>query len=269
MSESSYKPLSGVRVVITRPAGQGRGLARRARALGGDPLLLPGLSLRAIADPACARMALEQARDGALMIFTSPAAVRFAAGLALLRGKARVAAVGRGTARALQRHGVREVLVPQSEQNSTGLLAHPALSQVRGLAVAVVGADGGRGVLQRQLRERGARVCDVHVYRRMPARLDRRHRQALARLHPPACVLLSSAAALQSLQAALSGADWGRLTACVAVVSSRRLERVAREAGFERRALARSALAADLLDQAVRAMESGNRHDDRPRIGIA
>src|SRR5699024_6121113 len=126
-------------------------------------------------DAACD--ALHAAWDDDLIVFISPAAVRYAARWIPLHGRARAACVGAGTARALARHGVTDVIVPSGEQNSSGLLAHPAMKQVRGRAVAVIGAPGGRGVLQHALRERGAVVRDVHVYQRVPARLDRRHRE--------------------------------------------------------------------------------------------
>ncbi|MBA2079497.1 uroporphyrinogen III synthase, partial [Rhodanobacter sp. PCA2] len=50
-SSSASKPraLHGRVVVITRPVGDGAALARRVRAAGGVPLLLPGLSLRGMA----------------------------------------------------------------------------------------------------------------------------------------------------------------------------------------------------------------------------
>src|SRR5690625_1088031 len=164
MSAVSRQPLRGVRVLVTRPVGQGRALARQVRALGGEPLLLPGVALRAAGPQASLRVELESALDGDVVLFTSPAAVRFAARLAPLDGRARIGAVGRATADALRRHGVEDVIAPADRQDSEGLLAHPALAAVRGRAVTVVGAPGGRGVLQKRLRGCGARVADVHVY---------------------------------------------------------------------------------------------------------
>lgn len=238
-------PLCGADVLITRPVGQGRALARRVRANGGRSVLLPGVSLQAMSATSAAdvRMAL----NDELVIFTSPAAVRFAARLTPLRLHAKVAAVGAGTARMLARHGVAHVIVPDTAQNSEGLLAHAALGEMRGCTVAVIGAPGGRGTLQQVLRQRGAHVRDLHVYRRVPARLSRRHRDALRELHDDAYILLSSAQTLACLQAALHGDDWQRVVAAHAVVSSERIAEAARQAGFDRVSVAASALDADLL----------------------
>lgn len=244
-------PLAKASVLITRPAGQGRALARRVHALGGQAVLLPGVSLRAAEDADQARGALRSALDGDLVIFTSPAAVRFAAALAPLRGRARLATVGRGTARILRRHGVGEVIVPAGSQDSEGLLLHPALSHPEGLHVAVVGAPGGRGVLQGRISERGAHLQRVHVYRRVPARLDLRHRRALERLRPPGYILLSSAETMHCLHRNLGDAAWQRVLATHAVVSSGRIERLARQSGFAHVSVADSALGADLLRKAV------------------
>jgi uroporphyrinogen-III synthase len=247
MCGSRDKSLEGATVLITRPAGHGRALAHQVRARGGQPLLLPGLSLRAdkSVTPAEVRAALTSHR----VIFTSPAAVRFAAALAPLAGCA-AAAVGTGTARVLRRHGVEQVLVPHISHDSEGLLAHPALQDLDGRRVSIIGAPGGRGLLQATLRERGAELRELHVYRRVPARLDRRHRDALRRLHGRGYVLLSSAQTLDCLRASLGAQDWPRVLATSAIVSSERIARAARAAGFTCVSIAGSPAGAALLAQA-------------------
>ena len=106
--------LRGRIVVITRPAGTAASLARHVRALGGVPLLLPGLALRGAANEAAARAGLHAALADELVIFTSPAAVRHAAALTSLQTKATVLAVGRGTASALRRLSESAVIIPDA-----------------------------------------------------------------------------------------------------------------------------------------------------------
>ena len=244
---STHGGLDGRVIVITRPAGTASGFARQVRARGGVPLLLPGLSLRASEDTDRARAQLREAlRADPLLLFTSPAAVRFAAALAPLRTRATVLAVGQGTAAALRRHGLA-VEAPARHQDSEGLLDLPALRDVRDRGVALVGAPGGRGLLQQRLRDGGARLREVWVYRRTAPRLDRRHVEAVCQLRPGARVLLSSAQSLAHLHQALPAAAWLRLCHAVAVASSERLEAAAREAGFRHVRRAASALPADLL----------------------
>jgi uroporphyrinogen-III synthase len=234
-------------IVITRPAGTAAAFARQVRARGGVPLLLPGLALRASEDVGHARAQLRAAlRADGLLLFTSPAAVRFAAALAPLRTRATVLAVGQGTAVALRRHGLA-AQAPTRHPDREGLLDLPALRDVRGRGVALVGAPGGRGLLQQRLVEGGARLREVWVYRRTAPRLDRRHLEAVRQLRPDARVLLSSAQALAHLREALPAQAWSHLCNAVAVASSQRLETAARDAGFRHVRLAASALPADLL----------------------
>lgn len=251
IARNDVHALDGRVVVITRPAGTGASLARRVRRLGGVPLLLPGLSLRATDHPADVAEALRGALSGDLMIFTSPAAVRFAARLCPLSTRAMVLAVGQGTARALQRLGVSAV-APAGRQDSEGLLAHPALSSVRGRRIALVGAPGGRGVLPAELSARGARCQAVHVYRRVAPRWLRRQLDAVRRLPEDARVLLSSAEALDNLCRGLPADVLTALRRAVAVASSERLAVAAREAGFARVVVADSALSDNLLAAAAR-----------------
>ena len=244
--------LRGRSVVITRPAGTATSLARQVRRAGGVPLLLPGLALCGAPDAAAARVQLQAALGDDMLIFSSPAAVRFAAALAPLQTTAAVWAIGQATARALRRHGIAQPHAP-ARQDSEGLLDEPAWRDLRGRRVALIGAPGGRGMLRDQLAARGAQWRELHVYRRAAARLDRRHIGALQQLPASALVLLSSAQALRHLCAHLPPAALARLLAATAVVSSERLAAAARAAGFARIVPAASALSADLLDAAIRA----------------
>ncbi|MEP7185124.1 MAG: uroporphyrinogen-III synthase [Rhodanobacter sp.] len=245
-----HQDLQGRTIVITRPSGTAAALVRRVRALGGVPLLLPGLALRVVGDEHAAREALLAALGDEVVIFTSPAAVRHAAALAPLRTLATVLAVGQGTMRALRRHGIRSVQAP-ARQDSEGLLQQPELQDLRHRAVALIGAPGGRGLLQQQLAARGARLREVHVYRRVAPRLDRRHLDWLQSLPTSALVLLSSVEALDFLRQWAPPTAWARMASATAIVSSERLAVAARGAGFRRIVKAASALPADLLQTAL------------------
>lgn len=241
------RPLRGTRIAITRPTGTGAALARRVRALGGVALPLPGSRLRAAADANAARVALQAALACDVAIFTSPAAVRFARQLAALRSRAVVRAPGAGTLRALQRAGCTHAQAPARE-DSEGLLALPILQDMHGKRVGLVGAAGGRGLLDRELTARGARVLHAHVYQRLPARLDHRHAEALQRdSRKPLYVLLSSTEALANILSALPNDARRSLLAGIAVTSSERLVDAARAAGFARVLGAASATASAML----------------------
>lgn len=245
---TASRPLGGARIVITRPAGTAAPLARAVRDLGGEPILFPGTSLRPPADPPAARLALERALGCDVVVFTSPAAARFARRLAPLRSRAMVLAPGAGTRRALQRTGIANALAP-SREDSEGILDLDVLRDVGGRSVGIIGAAGGRGLLGSELAKRGAEIVHAHVYRRLPARLDQRHRDVLLQggPHEPLYVLLSSAEALSNILAALADDARLALLAGTAVVSSARLADAARRAGFVRGLRAASTATASLL----------------------
>jgi uroporphyrinogen-III synthase len=252
MKQESAKPLRGARVAITRPVGMGLGAARRARALGGIAFSLPGSSLRAIENPRDARAILREALRCDCVIFASPAAVRFAAGVVPLRTRAQPVAPGMGTAAALKRVGLKEVSIPE-RADSEGVLALPAMQRVRGQRIGIVGAPGGRDLLRRGLTARGAEVVVAHVYRRVPARLDRRHLDPLMRGRAPLYVPLSSAEALRHLLEILPDAARGKFLGGTAIASSARMESAAKNAGFARVVRAESAHDADLVAAIVAA----------------
>lgn len=247
MTSESVNALSGAHVVVTRPVGSGAPLARRIEGLGGRALLLPGLALRPVADTAFATRALVEAMAGDVMIFTSPAAVRFASQLQRLQTGATVMAIGAATARALVRAGVGEVLTPPRAASSEGLLEHPRLARPQGERVALIGAAGGRQVLAGSLHQRGARLREIYVYRRTLARLGKRHSDAVQALPADSYALLTSADTLSALRQVLPATAWAHLRTAVAVVSSERLAAAAGDAGFARVERAASATGDDLL----------------------
>jgi uroporphyrinogen-III synthase len=254
---ASLPPLAGACVIVTRPVGNAASLKRRIAELGARAIGLPAQSLRAASDSKRARAALLAQRDADALIFVSPAAVRFAFALAPqfrpLR-HVRVLAVGAATARALRQRGLTPLNAPRANQNSEGLLALEELNNVRGQRVAIVGAPGGRELLPATLARRGAQVPMVPVYRRVAARLDARHISALAGLSHPTFLLLSSHNSLQMLSQSLPDQAWVQLLQAEVIASSLRIAVAARQFGFTRVIVARSALSGDLLAAACTAL---------------
>src|ERR1700744_4736 len=144
-----HNRLAGATVVVTRPAASAAPIKSRVRQLGGTPLSLPGTTLRKAADAKTTKTALLAAKTSDIVVFVSPAAVKYAFALAKLRfpRTALVCAMGEATARALRRRGLKNVIVPIDTQNSEGLLALPELKRLRGKRVTIIGAPGGRELL--------------------------------------------------------------------------------------------------------------------------
>ncbi len=162
--------LAGRRVVVTRPAGQSTHLAALVRTAGGEPVLFPALEILDAVDlrPVLALVDRLDAFD--LAIFVSANAVDKA--LALVRARRawpaglRVATVGRGSERALQRHGFGAVIAPRARFDSEALLDLPELKNAAGKRVVIFRGDTGRELLGDTLVARGAAVEYAECYRR-------------------------------------------------------------------------------------------------------
>lgn len=162
------RALSGRVVVTTRPQGQEGPLLAVLAARGATAINIPVLGIGPAPDLTALDGAIDEARGHDWVVFSSANGVRawFARlgerGLdARVFGHAKVAAIGRETARQLQTHGIRADLVPEAER-SEGLEA--ALIQLaRGKRLLLVRADRGRDHLEKAL-DPIAKVQSVAAY---------------------------------------------------------------------------------------------------------
>jgi len=245
--------LAGCYVISLRPVGDHASLRRAAARHGARVLALSPWRLVGREDPAT-RRALRAALAAPRVVFTSPAAVVHARALQPLRARRGQAwcAVGTGTAAALHRAGIAHVAAP-TRMDSEGVLALPALHDVRGTGVGLVTAPGGRDRIAAGLAARGARVLRAEVYAREPTPPAPSALARLRALRAPAWLALSSGEALESLRAALPDADLAALRRARVVAASPRLAERARALGFTVGAIAADARPASLLAAAAAA----------------
>ncbi|MBA8683046.1 uroporphyrinogen-III synthase [Stenotrophomonas tumulicola] len=240
----------GWTLVSLRPQGQHAVLRAAAAMAGGRLLALSPWRLQQRRDPA-SRQQLQRALQASRVIFTSPAAVVAAAARGDVFRQAPPRpwlAVGEGTLRALQAAGIDSALAP-ARMDSEGLLALPALADVRGQDIGLVTAPGGRGLIAAELHERGARVLRADVYQRLPLPLHARSLARLSQSPQPWILAVSSGEALQRTWAGLSShwqVQWQQRMA--AVVASDRLHAQARALGLRRIERAPGPTALQMLD---------------------
>ena len=164
MRSLASDPLSGRAILVTRPRAQAQRLARLIEEAGGRAHLFPAIEIEDVAPPA----ALARLHEFDLAIFVSPTAVAKAMPQVRAWPRAlRVAAVGSGTRRELEKRGIADVISPASGADSEALLATPALGDVAGRRIAILRGDGGRALLGETFVARGAQVEYITCYRRL------------------------------------------------------------------------------------------------------
>lgn len=149
---------------MTRPHAQAARLARLIEQAGGQVQLFPAIEIEDVPPPA----ALARLHEFDLVIFVSPTAVAKAVPhIKAWPERVRVAAVGAGTRRALEKHGIANVIAPTTGADSEALLATREVGDVAGKRIAILRGDGGRALLGDTFIERGANVEYVTCYRRL------------------------------------------------------------------------------------------------------
>ncbi|MEN8216185.1 MAG: uroporphyrinogen-III synthase [Pseudomonadota bacterium] len=204
--------LNRIKVLVTRPAHQSEHLCQLIAEKGGQPVRLPVIEILEIDDKRALLKCREQALD--IAIFISANAVEKTLPTLQSHLPPQIVAVGKRTAKTLKAWGIT-ALCPLPPYNSEALLEMPQMQTVTGKKIVIFRGEGGRELLAETLRQRGATVNYVHVYRRV---------------QPPApawiantqidIITVTSQEGLRNLFAMLDGQTWLRHTPLV-VMSER------------------------------------------------
>jgi uroporphyrinogen III methyltransferase / synthase len=177
------RPLHGEVVAVTRARAQASELAARLRELGAEVVETPAIRVEPLP------VELPDPSAYSLICFTSPNGVRlfFAAlpGDARALAGARVAAIGPGTAAALREHGIEADVVPErfvAEGLLEALAGETAApGTLDGRRVLIARAAEARDTLPDGLRQRGALVDVVALYRTVAEPVAEAQAEALRR----------------------------------------------------------------------------------------
>ena len=166
------KPLFGQRVLVARPLSQAAGVVSRLIDLGAQPILVPTIEILPPVDWQEVDRVLARVQDFDWIIFTSMNGVRFffnrlwdTGGDLRRLARAKLAAIGEGTAEALAAFQLRADLVPDSYRAEA--LAEALKPHVAGKRVLWARASRGRDVIPTELRGAGAHFEEVIVYRNL------------------------------------------------------------------------------------------------------
>lgn len=233
-------------VLVTRPAHQSEPLARQLAEAGLIPLRYPTLDIGPASDPAKLRAVIDFLPQADLVVFISPNAVHY--GMAAIRaqlgdvpGNPQIACVGAGSARALADAGLINIITPAETFNSEALLALPELQSVEGWQVVIFRGNGGRDTLKTTLEARGARVRYAECYCRFRPDSDTDPLEHWLQQGKPDVITVTSSEALRNLVELTPAPLRTALVKIPLIVISPRIAAVAKELGFTRIEITRSA----------------------------
>lgn len=170
MKSFTKADLNNLKVVVTRPLEQARELAELIDRAGGRAACLPTLEIAPLPFSALLSQQLQRLTSAHWVIFISTYAVRY--GLQCMRtarvdpGIAKVASIGTATSRSLQSSGLSVDLECPKPVGSESLLTTPEMLKVAGQTIVIFRGTGGRELLGRTLRQRGATVEYIECYER-------------------------------------------------------------------------------------------------------
>lgn len=174
------KPLSGRRIVVTRPRAQGGALAEQIEDLGGEVVEFPTIEIQPPEDFEAFDAAVAKIEIYDWLIFTSVNGVepflrrlRQAGKDVSALARMKIAAIGPETAKRLAATGMRCDLIPERYQ-AEGILDAIASRSMAGKRVLIPRAAEAREVLAEALRRRGATVDVVKAYRTVLPETDAR-----------------------------------------------------------------------------------------------
>jgi uroporphyrinogen-III synthase len=220
-------PLTGLTVLVTRPALQAASLCARIEAAGGTAISFPAIEIE--------RIEAATASGHDLIIFVSANAVVHGAHLVRRGPETRVAAIGRATAAALAAAGLPADIVPATGADSETLLDHPALAARSITRVLIVRGTDGRELLQTSFRARGVSVDTREVYRRVKTSVEPARVTSLEKLWSEDgfdAVTITSIDNLRLLIDLLSEQGRELLRTTPALVASRRIASALEESGL-------------------------------------
>lgn len=229
--------LAGLRVLLTRPRDRARSLRERLDHAGALTSEIPVLDIVPVPIDPVTRSLAQNLDEFGIVIFVSRAAAEFAvelfsgwwpqwpAGLTWV-------AVGGGTATHLEAAGLEVVRPVNGEtENSEGLLELPVLRSVSGVRVLLCRGEGGRGLIAEGLRDRGAVVEELVLYRReRPSRGSAELRELLGGIGIDA-ILIYSVDSLRNL-VEMAGGREKQLKLTRVLAPGARVADAAREMGF-------------------------------------
>lgn len=170
--------LHGLRTLITRPIHQAQDLAVQTRFSGGSVIHFPTLDIIGPKNIKKVVLGIRKLNQYDLVIFISPNAVLKTADYIhdiwpSWPKNLKTIATGAGTALSLKQHNLPCDNYPEKDFNGIGLLKLIALQNIKQKKILIIKGEGGRHGLAKGLKDRGAQIDNLNVYRRQLPKIDK------------------------------------------------------------------------------------------------
>jgi uroporphyrinogen III methyltransferase / synthase len=169
------RPLFGRRIVVTRTREQASGLTDALTELGADIVEMPTIQIVPIIKPADTPEMIALARSSDWIVFTSPNGAQIFLDALLKRsgdirtlGDAKIACIGPGTAQAVEKFSLKPAVVAADAVAEGLLKVLVSKGPWKGKQVLMPRAEQARDVLPAGLRNLGAKILVLPVYRTVP-----------------------------------------------------------------------------------------------------
>jgi uroporphyrinogen-III synthase len=167
----SKKELHQTGIVITRPSHQTSEIKSLVNEHQGHPIEFPLLEIQSKSQNETFQHTVLKLEDYDWAIFISSNAVQFGMpavkqAFHTLPESIKFAAIGPSTQKALKLFDVQDVLIPEENFDSEGLLATSEMNDIQNKKIIIFRGEGGRETLAETLRTRGAAVTYAECYTR-------------------------------------------------------------------------------------------------------
>ena len=229
--------LQDLSILVTRPDPAGQSLCEYLELQGARAIHFPTIAFAPPDNESAFQQAIRQLGEQEWIIFNSPNAV-YASIVAIRTAwpqfppSVKFAAVGAGTARALQDAGYIATVFPANEWSSEALLDLPEFANVAGKKIAIVRGEGGRELLEKTLNARGAQVTSVMAYKRILPVVDVEYYIDLFKQQNIDVAVCTSYEGVRNLKILFGEAGWPLIKDLPLIVMSERIILLARESGF-------------------------------------
>lgn len=236
-------------ILVTRPEPQAAELCHLIRERGDQATPFPTIAFAPPPDQHAFLAGIQTLNKQDWLIFISPQSVRASiAYIPALPSTVKIAAVGAGTAKALNAAGYTHILHPVAEWHSEGLLDLPALQSVANKKIAIIRGSGGRELIDKQLAERGAQITTIIAYERVLPVIDAQPCLNLLRQREIDSIVCTSFDGVRNLKILLGETAWPQLQTIPIIVMSDRVKMLARDLGFQTIWVTQNASQAAILD---------------------